>query len=157
MTKNYFIKLMISVLTLGFLTLVFTEGVAADAIIPGSSSNAVGTGAVRLLKPKKNSKSTKSTKGPKNTEKADLKQCDADLQKCEDANPIIVPTAPLLESISMEATNLTEVGCDKTGDFQCDETQWVYCIDASCAEPDEYGISKCDCILQSPSASRLPP
>jgi len=71
--------------------------------------------------------------------------------------PPIPPTAPILSEIDVEATALTDVGCDDVGGTQCYETPWVYCIDAACSEPDENALSTCDCWLQAPSQSRAPP
>jgi len=90
-------------------------------------------------------------------EKKKLEECKAELEDCVDSNPLIVPTAPLISLISVEATSLVDTGCNNVGGFACDNTPWVYCIDSLCAEPTPDGLSTCDCILQTSGDSRLPP
>ena len=38
----------------------------------------------------------------------------------------VPPTAPIISDIAVEATALTDVGCDDVGGTQCYETPWVY-------------------------------
>jgi hypothetical protein len=162
MMKNTVINSMTSLLILGLLALTFTEG-SADTAIRGIPDNENGPKGFRLLKNNKGMTKNKNKTMPKkkpgktcNREKNQLNDCKNDLQECIDSNPIIVPTAALLSDFSAEATSLPGVGCDSLGGKQCGE-QWVYCIDAVCAEPDEDKLSICDCILQTASSSRLPP
>lgn len=99
--------------------------------------------------------------GEKNVCDTELEYTSAAKDKCEEElfdcqSKVIVPKAPLLSDITIAPTQLEDVGCDDVNQFSCDDTEWVYCIDAACGLPDENGLSTCDCIKQSPSESKAP-